>query len=80
MLEERWETDDDDPDDAWDDDDDGTTPCPYCGEEMLEDSPRCPACGRYQSAEDRPPQQKPAWVIVGIVVALVIALAWAAGW
>jgi hypothetical protein len=47
MLEKRWETDDDDPDDdAWDDDDDGTVPCPYCGEEMLEDSPRCPACGR----------------------------------
>jgi len=78
MLEERSETDDDDPDDAWDDD--GTIPCPYCGEEMLEDSPRCPACGRYQSEEDRPPQQKPPWIVVGIVICLVIALAWAAGW
>lgn len=67
-------------DDDWGDDDDGVVPCPYCGADMLEDSPRCPECGNYISDEDRPPERKPPWIVVGIVVCLVIALAWAAGW
>lgn len=77
MRKEAWEADEDE---VWDDeDDDHVVPCPYCGADMLEDSPRCPACGKYISDEDRPPEKKPPWILVGIVVCLVIALAWAAG-
>jgi len=81
MLEDKWAADDGLPDeDDWPDaDDDGCVPCPYCGEEMLEDSPQCPECGRYVSDEDRPPEKKPPWIMIGIVVCIVIALAWAAG-
>uniref|UniRef100_A0A7C2JWT0 Zinc ribbon domain-containing protein n=1 Tax=Schlesneria paludicola TaxID=360056 RepID=A0A7C2JWT0_9PLAN len=81
MRKETWSDNDELSDDDWDDDeDDLTVPCPYCGEELLEDSPRCPACGGYTSEEDRPPERKPSWIVVGIVICLVIALAWAAGW
>lgn len=83
--------DDDDTDDDYDYDDehdeegedssdDGdqepTLPCPYCGLEMLEDSPRCPSCGQYISAEDSPGPTKPVWVIATALVCLGIALWW----
>jgi len=38
---DRW---DDDADEGDDSDDEPTVPCPYCGWQMLEDSPRCPSC------------------------------------
>jgi uncharacterized protein (DUF983 family) len=81
MLEERWAADDGLPDeDDWPDEgNDGLAPCPYCGADILEDSPRCPSCGKYLSEEDRPPEKKPPWILIGIVLCLIIALAWAAG-
>jgi uncharacterized protein (DUF983 family) len=80
MRNPQWDEEEDELDDeTWDEDDDGLVPCPYCGEDMLEVSPRCPECGRYISDEDRPAEKKPPWIVVGIVVCLVIALAWAAG-
>lgn len=76
MQEEAWEAEEDD---DWDDEDGLCAPCPYCGAEMLEDSPRCPECGRYISDEDRPPERKPPWIVVGVVVCVIIVLAWMAG-
>ena len=86
----RWQPppdeDDDESDDAWDDDspsgddsDDGdepTVPCPYCGHEILEDAPRCPACERYLSLEDSPAPRKPLWVIVTALVCLAAVIWW----
>lgn len=77
----------DDEDEVWDDDDDDaldgeaddepTVPCPSCGREILEDTPRCPYCERYLSAEDHLAPRRPAWVVVTALICLVIALAWA---
>lgn len=81
--------DDDEDDDAWDDagdgnddfddggDDEPTIPCPSCGHEILEDSPRCPACERYISSEDSPGPKKPLWVVITAVACLLMALMWA---
>ena len=80
--------DEDDDDDDWenpdppeDDEDDGepTVPCRYCGREMLEDSPRCPHCERYVSAEDAPATGPPWWVALGAVLALIGVLLLIAG-
>jgi hypothetical protein len=77
--------DDEDEADDWDDeaedsdadsDDEPTMPCPYCRREMLEDSPRCPHCERYISAEDSPPSGRPVWVVVTALVCLAIAVWW----
>ena len=80
--------DDDEPDDwddapeddesAWEaDDEEPTVFCPYCRREMLEDSPCCPHCERYISAEDHAATTRPAWVVITAVVCLAMALAWA---
>ncbi len=71
--EDDWEDDEDLADDA---DEDATVPCPYCGREILEDSPWCPACERYLSEEDHAGPGKPLWVIVTALVCLGIAVAW----
>ena len=76
--------DEDEDDDSWDGDadagddadDEPTVPCPYCGRQMLEDSPRCPSCERYISAEDSAQPRKPLWVIATALVCLAIALWW----
>lgn len=77
--------DDDDDSGEWeetwspadDGDDEGETiPCPYCGEPYYEDSPRCPACGKYVSREDVASAGKPWWIIVTVVLLL---LAWLIG-
>jgi hypothetical protein len=77
MLEETDDWDDDDLDaDLSDDDGEPTVPCPYCGEEMLEDSPQCPTCGNYISAEQLPYYRQPMWVVVTAVICLILALGW----
>lgn len=61
----------------WDDEEtDATTPCPYCGEAIYEDAPRCPHCERYVSAEDAPPARKPWWLIPGLLVCLFCVYLW----
>jgi hypothetical protein len=55
---------------------DATVPCPYCGQEMYEDSPRCPHCGQYISAEDAPQRHMPWWIILGVVLCLCVILLW----
>lgn len=79
MPRSRWKRDDEDAEDDWSDDgsDEGQMGCPYCGEEMYDDSPRCPACGRYLSKEDAPPEKKPPWIMITAVVLLVLMLSWA---
>ena len=77
MRHARWNDEDDDGEfgDAPDDDaGDVVEACPWCGEEMYDDSPRCPACGQYRSREDSPPDQKPAWVLMTAVVLLILML------
>lgn len=76
---------DDEDEDDWDDDesalgdesdDEPTIPCPYCRRDILEDSPYCPSCDRYISAEDHAPEQKPLWVIATALICLGIAIWW----
>jgi hypothetical protein len=72
--------DDDWPDDdGYPDDDEPTVPCPYCGREIHEESPRCPYCGNYLSAADAPPPRKPWWLVVGVVVCLYAVYRWIVG-
>ncbi len=72
-------------DDEWDDDDDSygedsgdepTVPCPFCKRDILEDTPRCPYCEQYLSAEDFARAAKPTWVVATAILCLVIALWW----
>ena len=76
----------DDEDDDWDDDeaefgadsdDEPTVSCPYCRQEMLEDSPQCPSCKRFISAEDHAQPRQPAWVIITALACLAMAIWWA---
>jgi hypothetical protein len=74
-------------DEGWDEEydeeglDEPVIPCPYCGEEMLEDSPQCPSCGNYISAEDLPTKSQPLWVVMTAIVCLILALGWVlSGW
>ncbi len=84
--EDDWDGDEYDPDDPetypqglYDDDGPPTVPCPHCRADVFEDSERCPRCGTYLSAEDRPAGAKSgAWVVV-MVLALLAAAMWAAG-
>ncbi len=76
---------DDDLDDAdWpdeeEDDDEPTVPCPYCGREIHEESPRCPYCENYLSAVDSPPQRKPWWLVVGVAAGLYAVYRWVVWW
>jgi transposase-like protein len=62
-------------DDDWDDED-STVPCPYCRQEIHEDSPRCPHCGNYISEEDTAPAHKPWWLLVGVLLCLYAVYRW----
>jgi hypothetical protein len=69
-------------DDGYDEEDDGdsdeepTVPCPACGREILEDTPRCPYCERYISAEDGGGPRRPVWIVVTALLCLAIAVWW----
>lgn len=76
---------DDEAADAWDGEDEfdaddsadePTVPCPSCGCEIFEDTPRCPSCERYISAEDHTASRKPLWVIATALICLGVALSW----
>jgi hypothetical protein len=73
--EDEWSPDDDSPDA------DGipadTLPCPECGEEIYEESERCPYCGAYVVFDTSVwSGRSTAWVVLGLlgVVAVIAAL------
>ena len=70
---------DDDDEESYDEDEGSTVACPYCGQQMYEDSPRCPHCERYVSEEDAPPARKPWWIVVGTLVCLYAVYRWIVG-
>jgi hypothetical protein len=59
-----------------DSDEEPTVPCPSCRRDVLEDSPRCPHCGHFISAEDHADSKKPLWVILTALACLAAALWW----
>ena len=65
-------------DDIDDNDEDSTAPCPFCRRAIHDDSPRCPYCENYISAEDREaqPSAKPWWIVLGVVLGLIAAYRW----
>ena len=65
--------------DEYADDTEPTIDCPYCGEEILETTPRCPHCERYISEEDRPRRKKSWLIVVGASLCLYIVYRWIAG-
>jgi hypothetical protein len=72
-----WDDAEDDPGDGAEElEDEPTVPCPSCRREILEDSPRCPYCERYLSAEDHTGPGRPAWIIVTALICLGIAVWW----
>jgi hypothetical protein len=78
-IEDDWEDDwEEEGGDGWGDSDeeDDTIPCPYCGQEMHQDSPRCPHCENYLSKEDAPPEEKPAWLVIGAILGLAAVALW----
>lgn len=59
---------------GYDDDDIPTVPCPYCREDILEDSEQCPHCGMYSSKEDAPRERKSLlWIAVMVLALLATA-------
>ena len=54
------------------DDEDHTILCPFCQEEIHEQSERCPYCEKYLSEEDSPANSQPWWILL-VAVALVFA-------
>jgi hypothetical protein len=74
-----WDDEDDVDFDFDDDGDEPTIACPYCGEEIYEDAPRCPACGQYVSAEDAPGARRPWWIVIGAAVCLLLVYLWTFG-
>jgi hypothetical protein len=71
---------------AWSEDDGeepATLECPYCQEEIYEDSVQCPYCGAYISAEDSPQAwsagRKPRWIVVTVVICLIMVAYWIFG-
>jgi len=77
MSDDEW-----DEDAEWGEDEDDNEPtvaCPYCGRQILEDSPRCPYCERYISAEDAPPSRKPWWLLLGALACLYVVYRWVTG-
>jgi len=48
------------------DDDAGTFPCPNCGGDIYDDSPRCPKCGDYVTPGSK--SRLPWWIWAGLVL------------
>ena len=66
--------DDELPDGVYHDDEWPTIPCPWCREEIAEESQQCPKCERYLSKEDAPSSPKSWFWIVLMAAAILCAL------
>ena len=71
-----WDDDETSWDEEAEDDDDYTIPCPWCKRSIHEDAERCPYCEHYISEEDAPPQRKPWWIIVGVLICFYLIYHW----
>jgi len=71
---EEDERDPEAPDPADRNDDPAEIPCPYCKRPIDEDAEQCPFCGSYVSAEDAPPQPRPWWWAVALVLLVLLVL------
>ena len=61
--------------DAFDDDSPELLPCPNCGEEIYEESERCPYCGEYVTFNTSLWSGKPTWwIVLGVVGILATVL------
>jgi hypothetical protein len=70
-------------DDQDDDDRTPTVPCPDCGAEIYEDTPRCPICGRYVTHQAGVWSGRPGWwILLGLlgILAAILTLAGLAPW
>ena len=78
MARQTWDEEDDWDAEDVDDGGESTIPCPYCGCEVHEDSPRCPSCENYLSLEETQPRpsKKPWWVLLGAGLGLLVFLRW----
>jgi len=56
-----------------------TIPCPHCRKQIHEDSERCPYCEQYLSDEEAPPNRKPWWIVIGVLVCMYAVNRWIAG-
>jgi hypothetical protein len=61
-----------DPDQADMNDEPAEVICPYCKREILEDSPQCPYCGSYVSAEDAPHRREWWWIVALVLLVLLL--------
>lgn len=58
------------------DDDASTADCPFCGQPVVEDTPRCPHCGQWVVFSEADKRSR-GWfwpVMVAILVAVVLVL------
>lgn len=81
-ADEDYDSDEYDAEDGDLEDDDAEEPtiaCPYCGQEIHEDSQRCPHCEHYVSEEDAPLTKKPWWIVVGVIACLYLVYRWTIG-
>jgi predicted nucleic acid-binding Zn ribbon protein len=70
------DNDDDLPEGVYHDDDWPTIRCPYCREEIAEESVQCPKCGEYLSREDMPSEPKSRFWIGMMAIAILCAIIW----
>jgi predicted nucleic acid-binding Zn ribbon protein len=74
-MDDDWDDNDDECEDD-DGNDEGEMPCPYCGQPIYDDSPRCAHCGQYLSSEDAAAAPKPMWIVLGVVLCLLLIFSW----
>lgn len=63
--------------DQGDGEDNELVTCPYCGAQISELAPRCPACGMWVTGESGAARRSQTWlwpVVVAILVAIILVV------